>query len=90
MDQVAPRTSTLAIVSLIFGVLGWTFLFVIGHIVAVITGHLARREIRDSNGALQGDGLALAGMVLGYIGLLAVVMAVAILIGLIIIGVLVA
>ncbi|TVQ34297.1 MAG: DUF4190 domain-containing protein [Wenzhouxiangella sp.] len=76
MDHAAPQNSTLAIVSLIFGVLAWTFLPVIGNIVAIITGHLARSEIRDSQGALQGDGLALAGLILGYLGLLLGVMVV--------------
>lgn len=76
-----PRpTSTLAIVSLIFGLLGWNILPFIGSIVAVVTGHMARGEIRRASGAMAGDGLAVAGLVLGYlvIGLsvLAVVVAI--------------
>ncbi len=69
MDQ-PPQTSTLAIVSLCFGILGWTLMPFIGNIVAIITGHLGRSEIRQSHGGLQGDGLAIAGLVLGYLGLL--------------------
>ncbi len=69
MEQ-APQTSTLAIVSLVFGILGWTLMPFLGNIVAVITGHLARSEIRQSHGEIQGDGLAIAGMILGYLGLL--------------------
>ncbi|NOK62593.1 MAG: DUF4190 domain-containing protein [Chloroflexi bacterium AL-W] len=38
----------------------------IGAIVAVVTGHMARREIRNSGGALSGDGMAIAGLALGY------------------------
>lgn len=64
---VAPN-STLAVVSLVTAILGFTFLPVIGSIVAVITGIMARREIRESNGMLSGDGLATAGLVLGWIG----------------------
>lgn len=60
------RESTLAIVSLITGILGWTFFPLISSIVAVITGHLAKKEIRDSGGAVGGDGMALAGLILGY------------------------
>lgn len=58
-------TSPLAIVSLVSGILGWTFLPMIAAIVAIITGHLARSEIRDHPG-MEGDGLALVGLILGY------------------------
>jgi hypothetical protein len=62
-------TSTLAIVSLIAGVTGWTIFPLLGSIVAVITGHLAKNEIRNSAGALQGDGFATVGLILGYLSL---------------------
>jgi hypothetical protein len=42
---------------------------IIGAIIGVVTGHMARREIRDSFGAQTGDGLALAGLVVGYVHL---------------------
>jgi hypothetical protein len=64
------ETNPLAIVSLIFGILGWTFLPVIGNLVAIVCGHIARSQIQQSRGAQQGDGLALAGLILGYLGLL--------------------
>ncbi|MGJ4730040.1 DUF4190 domain-containing protein [Luteimonas sp. SDU101] len=64
---VAPRqTSSLAIVSLVSGILGWTLLPLIGSIVAIITGHMARGEIRRAPERMEGDGLALAGLILGY------------------------
>ena len=63
----APRqTSTLAIISLVFGLLGWSFVPWIGSLVAIITGHMARGEIRRSRETLDGDGLAVTGLVLGY------------------------
>jgi hypothetical protein len=62
----ARRESTLAIISLITGILGWTLLPFISSIVAVITGHLAKKEIRESGGTMSGDGMALAGLILGY------------------------
>ena len=66
----APRqTSTLAIISLVFGLLGWSFVPWIGSLVAIITGHMARREIRAANGQLDGDGLAVAGLVLGWVAM---------------------
>lgn len=65
-----PRTtSTLAIVSLVFGILGWTLLPFVGCIVAVITGHLARGSIRRSAEPEGGDGMAIAGLILGYAGI---------------------
>jgi hypothetical protein len=64
-------TSSLAIVSLVFGILSWCVLPFIGAIVAVVCGHLARSEIRRSaDGPMEGDGMAVAGLVLGYLHLL--------------------
>lgn len=72
-SQVPPRpgatplpTSTLSLASLMMGIIGWFLLPVVGGIIAVITGHLAKKEIRQSGGLLGGDGLATAGLVLGY------------------------
>ena len=73
MNQIR-KTSNLAITSLVSGILGWTLLPFLGAIVAVITGHMARSEIRRSNGALDGDGLAVAGLVMGWISLALVVL----------------
>jgi hypothetical protein len=61
------QTSTLAVVSLVFGILGWTLLPFLGSLVAVVCGHMARGEIRRAQGALEGDGMAVAGLVLGYL-----------------------
>ena len=60
------RTSPMAIVSLVAGLLGWTLAPWLGSIIAIITGHLARAEIRREPSALDGDGLAIAGLVLGW------------------------
>jgi hypothetical protein len=40
----------------------------IGGIVAIITGHMARTEIKNNPG-MQGDALALIGLILGYLHL---------------------
>jgi Domain of unknown function (DUF4190) len=60
----APPTNGLAIAALVCGVGG----FVVGlsFIPAIICGHLARRQIRQTGE--QGAGLALAGLILGYVG----------------------
>jgi thiol:disulfide interchange protein len=68
-SQPASRTSTLAVVSMIFGILSWCVLPFVGAIVAIICGHLARGEIRRAplGNTLDGDGMAIAGLVLGYV-----------------------
>jgi hypothetical protein len=66
MTQPARRTSSMAIVSLVAGLLGWTFAPWLGSIIAIITGHMARAEIRRDPAGLEGDGLAVAGLVLGW------------------------
>jgi len=63
-----PPNSTMALLSLIAGILGLTLLPIMGSIAAVILGYLGRNEIRDSGGRLGGDGMATAGLVLGWIG----------------------
>ena len=62
----AKPNSNLALASLILGILGWTIIPTIGSIAAVITGHMAKNEIKSSMGELGGDGMATAGLVLGY------------------------
>lgn len=63
---VQPQTNTLAIVSLIFGIL---WIFWIGSLIAVITGHMATGQIDRSQGREGGRGIAVAGLVLGWIGI---------------------
>lgn len=67
----APRpTSGLALTSLICGIAGvalfWLFVPMLASIVAVITGHLALRQV-NTNAALGGRGMAIAGLIMGYI-----------------------
>jgi len=61
-----PReTSVTAVLSLVLGILGWISCWLLGSIPAIICGHLGLRETaRDPN--LEGRGLAIAGLVLGY------------------------
>ncbi|MCJ7512378.1 MAG: DUF4190 domain-containing protein [Anaerolineales bacterium] len=66
--QPAGRTSTMALVSLIAGIVGLTILPILGSITAVITGYMARKEIRASAGAVTGSGMATAGLIMGWIG----------------------
>jgi len=59
-------TSGKAIGSLVCGLL---FFFLPAAIVAVVMGHLSLSDIRKSAGRLGGRGMAIAGLVLGYLGL---------------------
>jgi type II secretory pathway pseudopilin PulG len=61
---VPEETSGKALASLITGIFGLV-LFPIA-IVAIILGHMSRSEIRNSNGRLKGDGMATAGLIMGY------------------------
>lgn len=73
------RTSAMAITSLVSGILGWTVVPLLGSIVAVVTGHMARAEIRRAPaGELTGDGMAVAGLVLGWAAIALLVMGLAV------------
>ncbi len=62
-----PKTSGMAIASLVLSLLGLFPLYLIGPIFGVIFGHMALGEIKRSGGAVEGQGLAIAGLVTGYI-----------------------
>jgi hypothetical protein len=61
--------STLALISMIAGILGFTILPTLGSIVALITGYLARQETRAVPPKFSGDGMATAGIIMGWIGI---------------------
>ncbi len=62
----APRTSGLAIASLVLGLL---WLCGLGSLLATIFGAVAIGQISRSNGTMDGKGMAIAGLILGIIGL---------------------
>ena len=63
------QTSPLAVLSLVAGILGWSLLPFLGSIAAVVTGHLARARIRAEPARYEGDGLAIAGLILGWLSI---------------------
>ena len=68
--ETPPKTSGLAIASLICGITAWTILPIfLTAIAAVITGHLAKKEIRAGGGTITGNGMATAGLILGYVNI---------------------
>jgi hypothetical protein len=65
--QAERRASGAAIASLVLGIIGLTFFPLIPSILALVFGSRARNEMRtDPN--VSGEGLATAGIVLGWIG----------------------
>ena len=69
----APRTNALAVISLVVSLLGvivtW-FIPIITQIAAIICGHIARSQIKQSNGNQIGSGMALAGLIISYLVLI--------------------
>src|SRR5947208_646938 len=68
---VPPKTSGLAITSLVLGILSVVLLCIgpVFGIPAIICGHLAYARTKRSQVLLTGAGLALAGFITGYVSL---------------------
>lgn len=62
--QRQPGTNGLAIASLVSSLIG-VFTFGLAAIAGIVMGHIARGQIRQSGQG--GDGLALAGLIIGYV-----------------------
>lgn len=62
-----PRTNQVAIIAMVCGLIQFAFLGPIASIPAIICGHVARSQIRRTGE--DGDGMALAGLILGYVGI---------------------
>ncbi len=67
-----PVMSALAVLSLILGAISPFFLCLcytsfVTSLAAIVTGHIARSSIRRSGGTTTGSGVALGGLILGYL-----------------------
>jgi len=66
MTEQPKQTAGTAVTSLVLGILGFLPIGFFTAIPAVICGHIAKSKIKkDSN--LTGDGMALAGLIMGYV-----------------------
>ena len=63
----APKTNVLAIVSLVAALVGMFIIPFIGSVVAVITGHMSLSQIKRTGE--NGRGMALAGTIVGWVGI---------------------
>lgn len=70
---IAAPTNVLAVISLVAGVSGFVLAPLVGGVIAIATGHVARGAIRRTGEA--GDGMALAGLILGYLNVALAVVA---------------
>ena len=61
----SPGTNGFAIASLVLGIL---WLYWIGSVLALVFGYVAKGQIDRAGGQQAGRGLAIAGIVLGWIG----------------------
>lgn len=77
--MAAPRTEGLAIASLVCSIAAWVLCGIFGGplaVAGVICGHIALRRIRESMGAKTGEGLAKAGVIVGWINIAVTIIAV--------------
>ena len=66
--QQAP-TDGKATASLVLGILSILCFGILAGIPAIILGHISRGNIRRSMGRLSGGGMALAGLIMGYVSI---------------------
>jgi len=68
-----PKMNVLAVISFAISLLGILTNFVIpiiAQVGAIVCGHIARYQVRHSNGSETGYGIALAGLIIGYLTIL--------------------
>ncbi|MEE2623796.1 MAG: DUF4190 domain-containing protein [Roseibacillus sp.] len=63
----APAPNGMAIASMVLGIIGVLGAAILTSVPAIICGHIARRQIRDAEGRVGGEGMALTGLILGYL-----------------------
>jgi hypothetical protein len=71
---IYQQTSSLAVISLISGIASFFIVPLLGAVVAIITGNMAKKEIRQSAGRMTGDGMAKWGVILGWLNIVLGVM----------------
>jgi Domain of unknown function (DUF4190) len=68
------KTNGLAIASLVCSFFFW--LYGVGAVLAIVFGFIARSQIKRSEGNQRGGGMALAGIIIGFAGLVILVVAI--------------
>jgi hypothetical protein len=72
VSRPAPPASGLAVTSMISGIVSFLIcgLGGLGTLLAIITGHMSLSRIKRSGGTVGGRGMALTGLILGYVSIL--------------------
>jgi len=65
-QATGQKANGFSIASMVLGIL---WIWWIGSILALVFGYIARAQIRRSEGMQSGNGMAIAGIVLGWIGI---------------------
>ncbi len=65
----APQQSGKAVASLICSIAGLFMCLFVGQIIGLVLGYGAKRDIEASQGRLTGEGLAKAGIIIGWVGI---------------------
>ena len=75
--QFQPQTDGKATASLILGILSLLCFGLLTGLPAIILGHISRGNIEQSRGRLTGAGMALAGLILGYVSIVSTILIIA-------------
>jgi Domain of unknown function (DUF4190) len=62
-----PKNNGLAIAAMVCSFFFW--IYGLGAILGIVFGFIARSQIRKSNGTQRGEGMALAGIIIGFAGI---------------------
>jgi hypothetical protein len=68
-----PRTNGMAIAAMVLGIV---WIYGIGSVLALVFGYTSKGQIEASGGREQGRGMAIAGIVLGWVGLGVLILAI--------------
>ncbi len=69
MIGVQRPTNSKALTAMILGIVSWVGFSILAGIPAIIFGHIALGEINASGNTQEGRGMAITGLVLGYLSL---------------------
>jgi|SRR5579859_6454959 len=72
MVFVQRQTNGKAITALVLGIVSWVGFSILAGIPAIVFGHIALGEIKASGNTQEGRGMAIAGLVLGYLSLVGI------------------
>ena len=76
-EQYQVQTDGKATASLVLGILSLLCFGLLTGLPAIILGHISRGNIAQSRGRLRGEGMALAGLILGYVSIVSTILIIA-------------